>query len=159
MGLPDCLPFQRLIQRKGQTQKRTKKRGHHKLPSKLASLPNATCLPIVWGLPLLRGEKNMVFQMPLTLQSLPLIGLWCSALPLMHSAHWVSSISLSQQHLTALCMDLYYCAFYLIFTLLFYLPLLWGDECLDCKDSTVFLCNSVPTVKGMALAKGWVFVK
>lgn len=26
--------------------------------SKLASLSNATCLPIVWGLPLLRGQKN-----------------------------------------------------------------------------------------------------
>lgn len=35
-----------------------KKKVLHKPFSKLASLPNATCLPMVWGLTPLRGEKN-----------------------------------------------------------------------------------------------------
>lgn len=91
-------PFRDSSKEKGKLRKeQQKKRGHHKLFSKLPSTwPNATCLPIVWGLPLLRGEKTSwraVFQMPLALQSLPLIGLCCSALPSVRSAYWVSSIS------------------------------------------------------------------
>lgn len=142
--------------KRANSEKNNKKRGHHKLFSKLPSWPNATCLPIVWGLPLLRGEKNILASSVsnATDSSVSASNGTVSLCP-----PFSAFCSLSQQHLTALCMDLYYRAFYLIFTLFFYLPPLWDDECLDCKDSTVFLCSSVPTVKGMALAKGWVFVK
>ena len=132
------------------------KRGLHKLFSKLASLPNATCLPIVWGLPLPRGEKNNLGN---SVSNATDSSISASNWTMVLCTFFNEFCSLSQQHLTAICMYLYYCAFYLIFTLFFNLPLLWDVECLDCKDSTIFLCGSVPTVKGMALAKGWVFVK